>query len=705
LIQSETVSKKRIAVILFIVLILMAGLIFRVIYLQIFMAGWLKKSAEEQRFRALPVLPRRGTIYDRIGNELAISIDADCIYAIPSEIDDPVKTATVLGRILSMDPLKIKGLITKRAAFVWIKRRASFDEIKQLRETNQRHQLSGIEISQKPQRFYPQTFLAAQVLGIAGIDNQGLEGVEKQFDLYLRGIPGSDQAEFDTAGHHIPQGERRYLAPVDGDSIYLTIDQNIQYIMERELDQAFVETKSKRAMGVAVDPQTGEILALACRPKYDPNQFGDYPAANRRNPIFSDMYEPGSTFKIFTTVAAFEEGKVSKDSTFFDPGFIIVDDRRIKCWKPGGHGSQNFVTALENSCNPVFASLALRITKETFYKYIRAFGFGSLTGVDFPGESGGTLKPLAQVKNVELATIGFGQGLTVTPIQMVMGVSAIANGGYLLNPLIVREVYSPENKLQKKFHRQVVRQVISGKTSSLMADLLKSVVTNGGGKRAFLEGYRVAGKTGTAQKVIQGQRGYRQLIASFIGFAPADKPRIVAMVIMDEPNCPITYGSVIAAPVVGNIFRDSLRYLGVKPKFEPEVLEKISSEEVIVPNLLYQPLEEAIKLLKKDQINYRLMGQGDFVFDQMPRPGVKINRNSKILLYFDPEEKYLLQGEKALVPNFSGFSLRKVDQIVKEIGLKLEAAGTGMAVSQDPPPGTMVEYGSRIQVFFKPNPE
>lgn len=700
--QSEIVSKKRIAVLLLVILVLMAGLILRVIYIQIFLAGWLKDSADDQRFRALPVLPRRGTIYDRLGNELAISVDADCVYAIPSEIDDPDRTAGILANILKMDPYAIKKLLIRRVSFAWIKRRATLEEIKQLRQAISEKKITGIEISQKAQRFYPQSSLAAQVLGIAGVDNQGLEGIEKQFDHYLRGVPGSDQAEFDTAGHHIPQGERRYLAPIDGDSMFLTIDQNIQYITERELENAINDTKSKRAMAVVIDPQTGEILALACSPRYNPNKYNDYPQAYRRNPIFSDMYEPGSTFKIFTTVAALEEQKVTPESEFFDPGFIVVNDRRIDCHKAGGHGRLNFVEAIERSCNPVFATLALRVTKEPFYKYIKAFGFGNLTGVEFPGESPGILIPLSQVKEVNLATIGFGQSITVTPIQMVMGVSAIANGGYLVTPQLVREIYYPDGKLKKKFQRRVIRQVVSSKTANLVCQLLKSVVTNGSGNRAYLEGYRVAGKTGTAQKVLPGQKGYRQLIASFIGFAPADQPRVVAMVILDEPNCPITYGGVIAAPVVGNIFRDTLRYLGVKPKFEPEVLERISSEEIIIPNVLYLPINEALAVLKKNNIGYRLMGQGSFIYDQIPRPGSKINRDAKVLLYFDPEEKYNFQGGKVVIPNFQGLSLRKVEELLTGMGLKLEAAGSGVAVSQAPSPGTAVEPGVRVQVTFKP---
>ncbi len=701
----EVTSKKRLAVLLLVALFLTGGLVLRVIYLQVFMAGWLKKSAEDQRLRSVPVQARRGTIYDRLGNEMAISVDADSVYAVPAEIENPSKTASILADILGLDSQKVQGLIAKRASFVWIKRRVTFTEIKRLREAMKVHQLRGIEISQKAQRFYPQMFLAAQVLGIAGIDNQGLEGLEKYYDPYLQGVPGRDQAEFDTAGRHIPQGERRYIPPVPGDSLYLTIDQNIQFIVERELEKAVSDTGSKRGMAIAVNPQNGDILAVATRPGFDPNKYVDYPAENRRNPLFTDMYEPGSTFKIFTSAATLEEGKASLESTFYDPGYIIVDDRRIKCWKVGGHGTQTFVQAVENSCNPVFATLALRLGKETFYKHIKAFGFGAPTGVDFPGESAGMLKPLSDVKNVELANIGFGQGITVTPLQMVMGVSAIANGGYLLKPHIVKEIYTPEGKLLRKSSREVVRQAISTKTAKMVVKLLQAVVSNGSGSNAYLEGYRVAGKTGTAQKVVVGQKGYSQVIASFVAFAPADDPQIVVLVLLDEPNTAVRFGSVIAAPVVGNILRDTLRYLGVQPKFDADDLPKDKvpevTPEITVPNVLNLPFSEAAAILKKSGLEYRTFGNGNVIYDQVPKPGVTIGRDTKVLLYLDPSGKYNLQNNKVVLPNLQGLTQPKVEKVLSELGLRLEATGQGVAIAQSPSPGTAYNIGSAVRVTFK----
>jgi stage V sporulation protein D (sporulation-specific penicillin-binding protein) len=721
--NNEVLAKKRITKLLLIVLGLSFCLILRVTYYQVFLAGWLREKAELQRFRALAILPRRGTIYDRGGNALALSIDAECVFAIPKEVGletvvvkangqrenklkntvaDRRKIARIIGGVLAADPGQIERLLGKQASFAWVKRRATFKQIEKLRQVLGQEKIHGIEISQSPQRFYPQKYLAAQVLGIAGIDNQGLEGLEKYLDRYLQGVPGSDRAEFDTLGRHIPQGERRYVPPVDGDAVLLTLDQNIQYITERELEKAVIDTKSKRGMAITVNPQTGEILSLANYPKYDPNNFKNYPVANRRNSLFSDMYEPGSTFKVFTSAAALEEGVVAPDSTFFCPGYIVVDDRRLKCWKVTGHGHENFVEALENSCNPVFATLGMRLTKETFYRYIKGFGFGRSTGVDFPGETPGWLKPLDKVGNVELANIGFGQGITVTPIQMVMGVAAIANGGYLLKPQLIKEIRSSNGKLIKTYHMQVARQVISAKTSALMRQLMESVVNNGSGKQAFLPGYRVAGKTGTAQKVVRGKAGYSQLIASFVAFAPADNPQLVAMVILDEPGSTIKYGSVIAAPVVGNIFRDALRYLGVKPQYGPEVMAKMEAESVVTPQLLNLSVKEGIKRLKEQQIAYQLIGSGELIYDQVPKGGTAINRGTKVILYLDPESKFISNTTKVVVPELRGLSNLKGEQILTELGLKLQADGGGTIIKQTPASGTIVDFGGTVRVELKP---
>jgi stage V sporulation protein D (sporulation-specific penicillin-binding protein) len=581
-------SQKRIRLVLGLTFCAAVLLIVRVFYIQLLWTE-LKEKGDAQRIRSIQVPAVRGAIYDRAGYEMAISIESESVYADPRitglETDRKagkltikeivkdraakIKVAEAVANVLKVPAAELLSLIDSKASFVWIKRKTTPVEIDTLRALIKRKRIKGIAVSHSPQRFYPNRTLGAQLLGFVGIDNQGLEGVEKQFERYLRGIPGSDTAEFDILGRHIPQGNRRYIHPVPGDSIYLTIDFNIQSIVERELDKAVSDTASKRGMVMVIDPQSGEILALASRPEYDPNQYGEYPESIRRNPLFSDMYEPGSTFKVITAAAALEEGKVNPASTFYCPGYIIIENQRIQCWNKDGHGHQNFETALENSCNPAFATMALELDKERFYRYIKAFGFGKQSGVDFPGEAAGRLKPLPDIKRLELANIGFGQGISVTPLQLAMGVAAVANGGYLLKPQLIKEIRARDGRIKRQSRRQVVRQVISTSTAKMLSRMLESVVAVGSGSRAQLEGYRVAGKTGTAQKVLPGSVGYSQLIASFVGFAPVDNPRVLVVVILDEPGSDVKYGGVIAAPVAASIIRDTLRYMGIKPQYQP----------------------------------------------------------------------------------------------------------------------------------------
>ena len=348
------------------------------------------------------------------------------------------------------------------------------------------------------------------------------------------------------------------MPPRDGVSLVLTLDERIQHIAERELEKAVLQEGAKRGCIVVMNPITGEILAMAVYPTFDPNNYQNYPVNTWRNWPVTDQFEPGSTFKIVTAAAALEEGVVRRFG-IFDPGFLV--DTRLGCWRPARPSS---LCGAENSCNPVFATLALRLGKEKFYHYLEAFGFGSPTGIDFPGEARGIVPPLSRVKNVELATIGFGQGISVTPVQLLQALAVIANGGFLLEPRLVREVRSVDGEVIKRFEKQVVRRVLSEKTAEELKLILESVVTQGSGNRAQIPGYRVAGKTGTAQKPVGGAYGAER-IASFLGFAPVEDPQVAALVILDEPQGPVKYGGVITAPVFAAVVRDVLRYLGVPP--------------------------------------------------------------------------------------------------------------------------------------------
>ncbi|MDF2563931.1 MAG: putative sensor protein [Massilibacillus sp.] len=553
---SHVTIRKRLAVVLIIVILIMGALSCRLGYLQLYQSHWLSENAIDQRIRNIPVEARRGNIYDRKGQKLAVSISIESVYAIPAEIRDVETTAANLAAILDLDKNKLLDKLKKRQAFTWIARKVTTEQAEGVRKVD----LAGIGLTEEGERYYPQDNVAAHVLGFTGLDSQGLDGVELTFDQYLRGNKGSIVIEYDAKGREIPYAVHRYLAPEVGNDVYLTLDIVIQQIVERELDKVMQETKAKGASIIAMDPYTGEILALANRPDYNPNHFAEYEPKNWRNAAISNAFEPGSTFKILTTTAALGEKIVSLNERFFDSGAIEVQGRTIHCWKHGGHGSETFKEVVENSCNTGFVTVGLRLGAENFYKYLHAFGLGETTGIDLPGEAKGIMIKESKVTPINLATMAMGQSIAVTPIQLIDAVCAVINGGEHIKPQIVREIKNKDGAMVKSFAKEGLGQVISNEVSVEVKEVLESVVANGTGKNAAIEGYRIGGKTGTAQKV--GAGGYMpgKYIASFIGFAPADKPQIVFLVAIDEPEG-IYYGGQIAAPVFKNVMQDVLPYI------------------------------------------------------------------------------------------------------------------------------------------------
>jgi len=673
-------------------------LIGRLFWVQVAKNEHYRKLALDQRLYPVPVDARRGTIRDVKGRELAVSVSADAVYAIPADIDDPLETAKQVSRILGLDAETVRKKLSEPQATVWIDRRVDPEKAASLRKLN----LRGIGFAERGQRFYPKDKLAAHVLGIVGIDNQGLEGIEVQYDSFLQGTRGQVRSERDATGKEIPGGVTEFIPPVDGNDLYLTIDEVIQYIVERELDKGMAELKAKRGMILAMDPKTGAVLAMASRPAYNPNRYFEESDSLRRNPIVSDAYEPGSTFKIVTAAAALEEGVVRPDDTFFDPGFIKVGDRHLRCWLAGGHGSQTFTEATENSCNVVFATLGARLGQERFYKYIQAFGFGSPLGIDYPGEATGLLQRPKSVGPVELANISFGQGISVTPIQLLSALSAIANGGTLMRPQLVSKIVDPEGFVVKEFKEDPIRQVISKDTSKELSLILESVVVNGSGFRAKVPGYRVAGKTGTAEKPEKG--GYSdKRVASFLGFAPVEDPKIAIIVIWDEPDVGTSYGGVVAAPTFQAILKDVLRYMEIPPSMPPEEKEQSQeSQQVIVPNLIGRNLDDAARLLVAQfGLDVSTKGQGVRVVHQIPAPQAKVTRGTTVILYLDQPESYNVEGE-VIVPNVIGKTMKDVAVILSDLGLRMEAEGTGVAKSSQPQHGTSIKRGAVVQVRFEP---
>jgi len=673
----------------------------KIFWIQFVRGAELSEKAIQNRMRDVPVESKRGTIYDRNGQELAISVSADSVYAIPAEIyrsGSEEEIARKLAEVLDMDEKEVYNRITKDSSFVWVKRQITPEKSKKLREMD----LPGIGLTEESRRYYPKGTLASHVLGISGIDNTGLEGVDYYYNDLVGGTKGRIVIEHDAANRPIPEATHKYIPPVDGANLILTLDETIQYIAERELDKVFEERRAKAACVIVMDPSTGEILALANRPTFDPNNYNDYPVENRRNFAISNAYEPGSTMKVVTAAMALEEGVVNEDSKFYCPGYIKVGKEVISCPNRKAHGSQTFAEIVENSCNVGFVQVGLELGFDKYYKYIEEFGFGKTTGVDLPGEATGILVPKSRAKQIDLATMAMGQANAVTAIQLLTAVSAVANEGKLMKPHIVKQVISNEGKVIKKVEPQVVRQVISPETAKKLSLILEGEVINGTGKNAYLEGYRVAGKTGTAQK-ISPAGGYLpdEYIASFVGFAPAHDPRLACIVVVDAPQGYPYYGGWVAAPAFREIMKDSLRYLEV-PMYKTEGNEQtIEQEEVVVPDIVNLPLSEAISLIKSRGLEVKVSGSGDIVWQQIPQAETRIKKGSQVIIHLSPFE----EGEEysqVTVPDLQGKSLKEVAKILSDLGLHLLPEGYGLAYDQSPAAGKVVTSGSCIKVKFQP---
>lgn len=643
---SKVTVRRRLLLLLLLLVLLFAALVIRLAYVQLGQGAELSAKAEDSWRRNIPFSAKRGEISDRNGVTLAYNITTPTVMAIPVQIKSPETTARSLAPLLGMSEEKILKTITKRQSIVRLQpggRKITMEKGQQIRDLA----LPGIVVAEDNRRYYPYGGLAAHILGFTGSYNQGLTGVEKKYDSQLNGMNGSISYLSDAGGRLMPGSSEKYVQPKDGLNLQLTIDKTIQSIMERELDQAMARLQADSAISIAMNPKNGEILAMAARPGYEPGLYQEYPAEvyNRNLPIWM-TYEPGSTFKIITLAAALEEKKVNLNEGFFDPGYIKVAGASLRCWKRGGHGSQTFLQVVENSCNPGFVTLGQRLGKETLFKYIKDFGFGSKTGIDLSGEENGILFKLSQVGPVELATTSFGQGVSVTPIQQITAVSAAINGGKLFKPHVTKSWINPETgQVVDEVEPTVVRQVISEETSKQVRNALESVVANGTGGNAFIDGYRVGGKTGTAQKVVNGRYSTSEHIVSFIGFAPADDPQIVVYTAVDNPQG-IQFGGVVAAPIVRNILTDALEYMKVPPR-KDQVAKKYKYGEtkiVTVPDLIGHSVQEIYEDLN---MNFSLAksGVGNIVINQAPKPGTRVESGSTIRIYMGKESEAEIDHE------------------------------------------------------------
>ncbi len=626
----------RMKIALLIITFVFIVIIARVFYIQVIDYKKLNKYAGNLWSRNLPIKADRGLIYDRNGVILADNVTTTSLVLIPNQIKDKEETTQKLAEILGVSYEDMYKHVSKKTSIERVHpegRQLSYeiaDKIKNLK-------LDGVYLVKESKRSYPYDTYLAHTLGFVGVDNQGLSGLELTYDKYLTGEDGAIKYYSDAKGNRLKLNEV-YEQPQDGMNITLTINNEIQASLERELNNAVTKYDPDRAIGIVMNPNNGEILAMSARPNFSPSNYQDYSLEeiNRNLPIWA-TYEPGSTFKIITLAAALEEGKVDLDKdTYNDSGSIKVENATLHCWKHGGHGHETFLQVVENSCNPGFVVLGQRLGKNKLFEYIDKFGFGRKTGIDLNGEGTGIIFDLNKVGPVELATTAFGQGVSVTPIQQITAVSAAINGGKLYKPYIVKSINEPEtNTVIQENKKTLVRQVISEKTSAEVRRALESVVANGSGRTAYIDGYRVGGKTGTAQKVENGRYLDNNYILSFMGFLPADDPEVVVYVAVDNPKGTVQYGGTTVGPIAKAVLKDSIKALnierrdgGMDKKYKwPDPKTK----EVV--NVVGMSVEEAKAEL--EGLNVIIEGDGDKVIHQSPEAGVKLDEGETVRLFVE----------------------------------------------------------------------
>ncbi|MHB8124893.1 MAG: penicillin-binding protein [Desulfitobacteriaceae bacterium] len=647
-----------------ILIIIVLLVLYRLVILQVVQAADLKAKGIERRTTDQTIYPERGSIIDAQGHVLALSIPVKQVYADPKTLNASIskkhiKSSTAeiaqkLGAILEINPQDILDKLNKNQSS-WVSL-AHYVEIPKIDEIIKLG-IPGIGFDDEQKRVYPMDKLGAQVLGVVNMSG-GIEGIEAFYDKDLSGKPGYKSQEHDTGSSFIPETLHQIDPPQPGSNLTLTLDSTIQYYVEQTLEEAMSTTKSLKATVIAMDPMTGRILGMGSRPTFDPNHYADSSAEDRRNLAISMSYEPGSTFKILTGSGALEEGTITPDERFNDPGYLRVGPRLITNWDSDqkAHGSPTFTEGMKVSSNVVLAQVGMKMRKDKFYTFLKAFGLGVKTGIDIAGEESGLLIPKDKSLDIDLATMSFGQANLVTPIQLLTAVSAIANGGTLYKPYIVDKITASNGKLIKQNQPTAVRQVISKATAVQMTNILEQVVSDGTGSLAMIPGVKVAGKTGTAQKVDPKTGGYSttDYIASFVAFAPVENPKIAILIVLDSPQGIIHQGGQLAAPRAKTLLEGALQYFGVpvaedtkstisvsssdpvRPAPKPLVPERTPlGGEVIVPDLTGLTMRQAGATLSKNELHFDFSGSG-LVREQSPSSGKVVTKGTTIVVEFSP---------------------------------------------------------------------
>jgi cell division protein FtsI (penicillin-binding protein 3) len=697
----------------------------RLVYLQIFCYGDFERRAQHQQQRSFDLSSKRGVIYDRAGRELAMSIQVDSAFVVPSEAPDLANAISLITRITKDDPRVVLADCSAHK-FCWVARKADADVIDRIRALN----LQGIHFQKEPKRFYPKRELAAQVLGYVGTDDQGLSGLERQFNQQLQGKPGKLMISVDARKRWFASVEKE---PESGNSVVLTIDQNIQYIAERELERGMEETHAIAGTAIVENPRTGEILALTNRPTFNPNIRKEITNDALKNRAVSDVYEPGSTFKTVTISAGLEE-KITRPEEMFDcqMGSIVINGMRIRDSRP--HGMLSVADILAESSDVGAIKVALRLGDERLYKYIRAFGFGQQTGIELPSETRGLTKPVSRWSKVSIGAISMGQEIGISAVQLAAMISTIANDGVRVPPRIVAGTIVPQNAPQTVAFQPVEgTRVVSSLTAAQMRQMLQGVVLHGTGRKAILEGYSSAGKTGTGQKVDPATGAYSKTkyVASFAGFAPINDPQIVAVVILDSP-VGLHQGGQVSAPVFQRITQQVLEYLHVPHDVQlpasrqvllarrdvPDASLEESSPDHLGASLDMAEANETPAIpaaVKPGAIGAQVVPAAQTTREpNRPAPVVPTAgpasgaTQSSVQSENLPTQKLPVGGTVVLdveeggieVPSFLGKSLRVAIEAAEDAGLDLDAVGSGVAREQSPQPGARVPAGARITVRF-----
>ena len=626
-------NDERIKWIFLIVVLLFLIIFFKIVYVQVFSYDKLSSLSDDLWSRELPISASRGKILDRNGVVLADNITITSLIIIPNQVKDAEKVSKVLSEILDTSYENMYAHVTKKTSIERVHpegRNLSFEIADKINS----YSFDGVYLVKESKRYYPNKNMLSHVLGYTGVDNQGLSGIELLYDEYLTGEDGAIKYYSDAKGNKLDMAEV-YREPEAGLDVMLTVDYDIQVSVERELDNIVKSFSPDHALAVAMDPNTGEILAMSSRPDFDPNNYKKYNSQtlNRNLPIWM-TYEPGSTFKIITTASAVEEGVVNLEKdTFYDSGSVTVSGAKLRCWKAGGHGHQTMLEVFENSCNPGFVKMGFSLGKEKLFSYLDLFGFGDKTGIDLNGEGKGIIFNVGDVKDLELATTSFGQGVSVTPLQQITAVSSIVNGGNLYKPYIMKSILdSKTNNVYLENKKEFVRKTISKNTSNIMRMALESVVAKGGGKVTYIDGYRVGGKTGTAQKVENGRYLENNYIMSFMAVLPSNDPEVVLYLAIDNPKKTALLSSYTTTPFVRKILLDIINIMDIEkqPNQKEKDYEWMDKKYYDVPNVVGMTKKEAKKYLSNFEITF--VGEGDIVLEQTPKAGTRYYETGTIKL-------------------------------------------------------------------------